>query len=100
LGFTDGIYQEGGGKLPISAEIVLLLPPFGRTIDVTEGEGISQYVTRRIKPNFDFLHSSAGFYAVASGIPVYKFHIPIRSNTNYTKRVITYGDKTEYIIKL
>jgi hypothetical protein len=45
LALTSGIYEEDDSK--IMAEIILLIPPYRHTIDVTEGVGISQYIKRK-----------------------------------------------------
>lgn len=94
--YTDGIYEEDDPKT--SAEIIMMMPPYGKTIDVTEGAGIAEFTSRRITPNFDWENAGPGFYCTVSGMPVYKFSIPIRVNRTYTKRVIAYENKTEYAL--
>ena len=34
----------------------------------------------------------------SDGIPTYKFRISITENTTFTKRVVSYGDRTEYTL--
>jgi hypothetical protein len=82
IAFGDGIYEEDAQN--ISAEIIMMFPPYNHTIDVTEGAGVGEYTKKKLKPNFDYLHTGPGFYAVSSGLPVYKFHIPIRSGRTFT----------------
>ena len=43
----------------------MLMPPYGKTIDVTEGAGISDYTKRKLKPNFDYRKAGPGFYLLA-----------------------------------
>ncbi len=88
------MYEKDNQK--ISAEIILLLPPFGKTIDVTEGAGVSEFNKRRLKPNYNWMEAGPGFYDGKWNTIVQQ--IPIRSYTTYTKKVISYGNRTEYTL--
>lgn len=90
---SDGIYDPSQNLM--SAEIILLIPPGNQTRRNRRG-WIKRIYKEEISANFAFDKADTSFYAVPCGIPTYKFNIPIRSNRTYTKRVITYGDRTVY----
>jgi hypothetical protein len=52
---------------------------------------------KNLHPNFDFLNMTTGFYATINGLPTYKFKA-LPENGIFTKRVVEFGDKTEYTL--